>query len=345
MSEDNTRSTHIHEREKADKSKQQSEDIAYTINHAFACTGWDLAGIPVMTGILKGLGVKNPKVPGCSNPFHDHGEDGTCSRSHDHDHDHGHQHDHGHSHDHDHHHHHEGCGHHHHHDHGHEQPKNLNLKHTSALASMFTASEIFGDFAAVVPTVMMQRYTPWAMDAVRPVLTYTLGPVFHFGAVQSTNRWAKNTGVEKGSAEYKQHLDEIYGHEMHHLPQAAWWTAWSTGLNLASQNVSYKLVASEEVLKHRPLDSLGKRATAKVGGASFSIAMVLASRAIFPEAARKWTSWTDDKFVTPATKAVGKVLGVDESAVDAAVADRQKYHDGYWTRRVDKQEPQDLSLK
>src|SRR5690606_32628778 len=100
----------------------------------------DLGGIPVMTGILKKIGVKDPHLPGCTNPLHDH-----------HDHDHPHT----------------------------AVDKKLGGQHTKTLAKMFTASEAIGDFTAVVPTVLMQRYTPWAMDGVRPLLRMTIGPFFH----------------------------------------------------------------------------------------------------------------------------------------------------------------------
>jgi hypothetical protein len=304
-----------------DSAREQAQDIAYTINHALACTFVDWIGVPVMVEIQKAFGSKKPISVGCSNPFHDHGPGGHDHHKHAH-HDH-HHHDKPHVHG-------PNCKHHHvehDHHHNHRDPK-LDRVHRARLGLMFSASEIIGDFAGVIPTVLMQRFTPGIMDATRPVLRATLGPMFHYGAERSTNRWAHEHGVAHDAPEYQQHLNEIYEHEIHHLPQAAWWTGWATAFNLGSQNFFYDLFTSKEICERFPVGSLKERAIAKVGGASFSIAVVLGTRAFFPETARNWTDWSEKNLVTPLTKVVGSTIGIDADTVDKAVAEKRKYHDG-----------------
>lgn len=300
-----------------EKIKQQrAKDIAYTINHAIACTAVDWLGqTPAMIAIQKAFGVREPKHIGCSNPFHNHAEgDG-----------HHHHHEHG-----------PGCSHHdHHHAGGAASERSLHAKHVTALGKMFTASEIVGDFGGVIPTVLMQRYTPWAMDGVRPVLRATLGPVFHWGAKRSTNKWANDNGIERDSAEYKDHLNDIYEHEMHHLPQAAWWTVWSSAFNIALQQPFYEYMATPQIRHEFPLGSMRQRILTKVGGASLSIGLVLGTRALMPETAHRWTNWSEENLVNPATKIITSSLGIDDKTVDEAIAEKKQYHDGQWAGKVD----------
>jgi len=314
----------LSQKEKHDQ--QQAKDIAYTINHALACTAVDWLGqTPAMIAIQKAFGIRNPTHIGCSNPFHKHEDGSSCGHHH-----HGHDH---HHHGHDHHHHDTGMS---------ASEKALHAKHVTALARMYTASEIIGDFGGVIPTVLMQRYTPWAMDGIRPVLRATLGPVFHWGAEQSTKKWARQQGIEAGSNEYKEHLNDIYEHEMHHLPQAAWWTVWSSAFNVGLQKPFYRYMATPQIRHEFPLGNLRQLILTKLGGASLSIGLVLGTRAIFPETAHRFTNWTEENFVTPTTKVVTRTLGFDDKAVDEAIAEKKYYHDGSLAKEVEgkpEQEP------
>jgi hypothetical protein len=198
---------------------------------------------------------------------------------------------------------------------------------------MFTASEIVGDFAGVIPVVAMQRYTPWAMDGLRPLLRFTLGPVFRIGAERSARQWAQEQGVSTDSQEYQDHFNAIYEHEMHHLPQAAWWTAWSSGFNIALQQPFYAKMATPQIRHEFPLGNLRQRVLTKIGGAGLSIGLVLGTRALFPEAAHRFTDWTEETLVSPATRVVTGTIGLDAQAVDEAITDRRRYHDGSWQER------------
>ncbi len=293
--------------ELSDKQKheqQQAKDIAYTINHAFACTAVDWFGqTQMMVALQKAFGVRNPKHIGCSNPFHKHEDGSSCGHDH-HDHHHGHK----------------------------GMVASEHLKHIKALEFTFGGAEVVGDFAGVIPTVLMQRYTPWAMDGIRPVLRTTLGPIFHWGAERSTNQWAKQHGIAQGSDEYKEHLNDIYEHEMHHLPQAAWWTAWSSVFNIGLQQPFYEYMATPQIRQEFPLGTLHRRIMTKIGGASLSIGLVLGTRAIFPETAHHFTNWTEDHMVTPLTKIVTRGMGIDDKIVDEAIAEKRHYHDGKWTQ-------------
>ena len=296
---------------------QRSKDIAYTINHAFACTAVDWLGqTPVLIAIQKAFGVRNPKHIGCSNPFHHHENGGECNHEH-------------------------------HHDHGEhvslaDSERALHAQHIKTLGKMFTASEIIGDFGGVIPTVLMQRYMPQAMDGVRPILRATLGPIFHWGAEQSTKKWAMQHGIRVGSKEFKEHLDDIYEHEMHHLPQAAWWTVWSSALNIALQQPFYEAMATPQIRHEFPLGSLSQRIATKIGGASLSIGLVLGTRALLPETAHRFTGWTEDYIINPVTKVVAHTLGVDDTIASEAIAEKKKYHDGYWAEKVENRREQEV---
>ncbi len=287
-------------------AERQSADIAYTINHALACTAVDWVGqTPMLIALQKSFGVRNPKHIGCNNPFHT-----ECHTHGDHDHDMS-----------------EAAS------TLSEEENALHKQHVKTLGKVFGAAEVVGDFGGIFPTVMMQRYTPWAMDGIRPVLRTTLGPVFHWGAERSSTQWAKEHGVEKNSPEYKAHLNKLYEHEMHYLPQAAWWTAWSSAFNLALQQPFYERLATPAIREEFPLGNISQRAVQKVAGAGLSIGLVLGTRALFPETAHRFTNWTEDTLVTPTTKVFTRMMGIDDKTVDKVIAERQEFHGGHMKDR------------
>jgi|GEM_PF-4485555 len=299
------------------KDDQLSKDIAYTINHAIACTVVDWVGqTPALIAMQKAIGVENPKGVGCSNPFHDHKSGEHHGHNHSHSHDsHHHGHEHGHN-----------CGHDHTPENHTKTDTNTHKKHIKTLAKTFSAAELVGDFAGIVPTVAMQKYMPWTMDAVRPLLSTTLGPVFRWGAENSTRKWAFENGIDRNSTEYKNHKDEIFEHEMHHLPQAAWWTAWSSAFNVGLQAPFYEKFATPEIREQFPIGDTKQRIKTKICGASLSIGLVLGTRALFPKTAHSFTDWTEDKIIKPTTKIATRTLGISDAIVDEASAEKQKYH-------------------
>lgn len=185
------------EAEVAKTKEQRAEDIAYTINHALACTATDF--IDPYFGDLTQRYLGQRVSIGCS---HDHSKDAG----------HGPGHEHG-----------PGCDHHAHAGAGH-------LGH-------WWIGEVVGDFGAVPVTVGMQRYFPSVMDGLRRTIEPVLGGYFRKGAERSTKSWAEKRGVSADSPEYKQHMEAVYRHEVDHLPQALVWTASSIAINLTTQRL------------------------------------------------------------------------------------------------------------
>jgi len=185
--------------------EEQAEDIAYTINHALACTVTDFIDPFVGNLTQKYLG-KRISI-GCG---HDHSGD-----SHDHHHEEHHEHglqcDHGH-------------GDEHHHDHH----AGGNLKH-------WWMGEVAGDFGAVPVTIAFQRFAPGFMDGIRRVMEPILGPLFHNGARRAARNWAIEQNMQVDSEACKEKEKQIYDHEVRHLPQALIWTVSSVAINLATQ--------------------------------------------------------------------------------------------------------------
>ena len=177
-----------------------AEDIAYTINHALACTATDF--IDPYFGNLTQKHLGKRFSVGCGHPHHHH-------EHHDHDHEH---HDHG-----------EHCS----HDHA---PKS-HLKH-------WWLGEVVGDFGAVPVTILLQRSCPSLMRGIGSVMEWALGGFFRSGAERSAKRWAIKNHIDTNSADYGQRVQEIYRYEIDHLPQAVTWTVSSIAINLATQRLT-----------------------------------------------------------------------------------------------------------
>lgn len=242
-----------------DRAKaQRGEDIAYTINHALACTTLDTLNTPVemLSQHYLGRKISISYCPGCASGEHD-------------------------------------------------AAFHVDRESVGKRAGRWVAAEWAGDWLGVIPTVAMQRMAPQAMDALGQGLTYLLGPVFRYGAERSGRKWAVEQGMPADAPEAKARVEAIYHHEMSHLPQAAVWTVASTGICLATLRAlgdSYTLASN---------------ASAKLIGASTSIAGVLGTRALAPETARDWDRWTSRHVYLPATRLLAGTVGVDGRAVDA----------------------------
>jgi hypothetical protein len=276
--------------------EERAEDIAYTINHALACTATDFIDPFVGNLTQKYLG-KRISI-GCG---HDHSKDGKDHHHH-HDHDH-HHHDHGHDHDHE-------------HKHEHEHKSGGNLTH-------WWAGEVVGDFGAVPVTIAFQRYAPGFMNSIRQCMEPVLGPVFRKGAKRSAENWALKQHLSLDSDACREKENQIYEHEVRHLPQALIWTASSVAINLATQ---------KGLGNKGPLWQL---AVGKAVGASISAGLVVGGRAIVPEAAHNWDRFTSKNLFLPVTKAVGKVVGVDEKDIDSMASHHHEdARNDSWEERV-----------
>jgi hypothetical protein len=185
-------------------AEERAEDVAYTINHALACTATDFIDPYVGNVTQKFLGRRISI--GCG---HDHSHDHASHAD-------------GHPCKHDHHHHHG-------HEHSHAAPRS-HLKH-------WWIGEVVGDFGAVPITVAAQYMFPDAMRAVGSGMEMMLGGFFRMGAARATRAWAREHGVDSESQAYLNHFNATYRYEIDHLPQALLWTGSSIALNLGTQKL------------------------------------------------------------------------------------------------------------
>lgn len=295
------------------KTKQQhAEDIAYTINHSLYCTLTDFLNPPINAatdGYLRWL------IPGCG---HDHSKDG------------GHHHDHG--------------GHCTHPDH-HHPPSNLSRWEKVKLASkqafskerfvQYAKGEFIGDFGAVPLTIGVQRLFPNFMNGVRKLCEPVMRPLFKWGVERDNKDWAKKHNVAPDSQEYQDHAAKTYEYEMSHFPQAVVWTGFSLGLN-----TGYQMWADKSPIPFSQKFLL--KSTSVLSGILVTAGVVVAARALAPNKMHSFDTWTGEKAILPATKAVGKLFGVKEEDVERmAKKDKEQDAAPTWKARMENQQSQE----
>lgn len=358
--ENNTAELTASEFEKQKTAKQRAEDVAYTINHSLYCTFTDWFGAPINAATDNWLSWL---IPGCG---HDHGTDANHQHGpgcgHDHGHDHGagakdKPHVHG-----------PGCGHdhgdlvqlggkkkdkpfaptcgpvdghdHHGHDHGHAptgggKPSRWDkvkgaLKHSFSKERMiqYTQGEFIGDLGAIPITVGVQRIAPGFMDGLRKVAEPVFGPLFKWGIERESQRWAKKHLIDESSQEYKQHVKDVYEHELRHFPQAIVWTGSALALN-----TGYQMYADK-----RQFDSVYKKlllkSTSCLTNVLVTAGVVVAGRAFMPSRMRSFDQFTSEHFIMPATRAIGKPFGVTDEALRKVSEEKEKLDHGSWAERV-----------
>ena len=216
----------------------------------------------------------------------------------------------GHSHgDHDHHHDH------HDHSHGHH--------HGGGTFWQWAVGEIVGDYGAVPVTIAFQRWAPGFMNSLRFVLEPPLGPLFRNGARTAALSWAARRGIDPNAPEVKAREQDIYEHEVRHLPQALMWTASSVAINLATQRA---------MGNKGPLWQL---ATGKALGASITAGLVVGARGLAPESAEKWDHWTSKNVFLPLTERIGHLFGVKKEDVERMHRKKEAIERGEdWKERV-----------
>lgn len=265
------------QREQHKSGHERAQDIAYTINHALACTTLDTLNTPVEVLSQKYLGrkISISYCPGCSIGEHGAGFHGAPE--------------------------------------GWLKP-----------AGRWLVGEWVGDWLGVIPTIAMQRYAPEVMEQIGRSLTYVMGPIFRYGANRSAANWAQEQGIAPEGETATLRANEIYQHEMKHLPQAAVWTVASTALCLGA----LRLMGDTH--------SLGVNAASKLIGASVSIVGVLGTRALAPDTARSWDSWTSTNLYLPATKVIGRTIGIEPKDVDRMADKSREFKDGQrWKKLVE----------
>lgn len=292
--------------------QQRAEDIAYTINHSLYCTLTDFLNPPINAatdGWLRWL------IPGCG---HDHSKDG----GHQHHHDHDHHHEHGPS-----------CKHHH-----HEAPKTRWEKVKAASKQAFSKErfiqyakgEFIGDFGAVPLTIVVQRMFPNFMNGLRKLCEPIMRPLFKWGVERDNKDWARKHNVAPDSQEYKDHAAKVYEYEMSHFPQAVVWTGFSLGLNTA-----YQMWADKSPIPFSQKFLL--KSTSVLSGILVTAGVVVAARALAPNKMHSFDTWTGEKAILPATKAVGKLFGVKEEDIERMAERHEEINGKKWQQRVEDQ--------
>jgi hypothetical protein len=287
------------------KTKQQhAEDIAYTINHSLYCTLTDFLNPPINAATD---GYLRWLIPGCG---HDHSADGG----------------------------------HHHHDHDHF-PANMSRWEKVKIASkqafskerfiQYAKGEFIGDFGAVPLTIGVQRLFPNFMNGLRKLCEPVIGPLFKWGVNSDNKNWAEKHSVAKDSPEYKEHAAKVYEYEMSHFPQAVVWTGFSLALN-----TGYQMWADKSPIP------LGRKfllkGTSVLSGILVTAGVVVAARAWAPNKMHAFDTWTGEKAILPATKAVGKLFGVDEDDVERMVEKNKEHHAApTWQARMEQQKAQE----
>lgn len=191
------------EREQQKTDIERGEDIAYTLNHAFSCTGLDILNTPVQAWSQRWLGQKITIAPCCA------AAEKAGDTHHHHEHEHGHDHD---------------------HNHGGEEGIGGFLGRTGRIM----AAEQIGDWASVPLVIGLQRFAPGVMEGIGRGLSYVVGPAFRAGADHSARQWGEEHGLAADSEQVKHRSYEIYKHEMTHLGQAVVWTGLSTGIYMGA---------------------------------------------------------------------------------------------------------------
>ncbi len=310
------------EREQAKDKQQRAEDVAYTINHALSCGTTDVLLQPIIAAVFD-------KNIGCADPSHaDHNGKHHDGHGHGHEH-HGPGHEH-HGPGHEHHgpgHEHHGPGHEHHgpaHKTPHPAKPKLTLKAFAHTAGHYLEGEVIGDVAAVPLTIGVQRFFPNFMHGIRKLTEPLFGWAFRAGANRTARHWAQEQGLANSAPEVKAHAEEIYQHEISHLPQAVVWNMFAYPIGAVAQ-----LKRSGYDLDHLP-----RILKSKLVGALVSNSILIGGRMIAPGAAQKWDAAMGERVLLPVGKKVGKLFGVDEKTMELAANKGKRYQAAAWATRV-----------
>ncbi len=291
---------HGHHSGSGDKSDKQqfAEDLVYTINHAIVCGATDVLDPFIGNWTQQYLGRRF-----VLNPLHDIG--------------HRLEHQHGHHHGHDHHHHH-GHDHHDHHDHHHDHHCDHHHGDPSVKGNLmhWVIGEAVGDISAVPFTLGLQYYAPGFMKGIQTVTEPVLGPVFRWSANRYGRRWAREQGFDEDSPEAKARADQIYHHEVEHLPHAFMWTGSAAGLNIATQ----RLVGNRPPIMHQ--------AAGKAAGSVGTLITVLALRSFFPRSVQELDEKNAKYIAEPLTRWVSRQLGIDDETIEKVLQEERDFESG-----------------
>ena len=217
-----------------------------------------------------------------------------------------------------------GCNH---PDHHHPKQK-LTLKSFAHEAGHYFKGEIIGDVAAVPLTIGVQRLFPNFMNGIRKLTEPLFGWAFRNGANRAAHHWAKNQGLADDAPEVTAYAEQVYQHEITHLPQAVVWNMFAYPIGAVGQKIGGHGRSYPEIFK------------SKLVGALVSNSILIGGRIVAPDTAQKWDTMTGENILLPASKSVGKMFGVDEETMQRAAESKHKHEVSTWEKRVeDRQQP------
>lgn len=285
--------THEHDEGKASLGSA----FVYTLNHTLACTYYDIPGPFIAAGISTGWDILRGKHSEHSGPW--------WKRAKTHDHGHGHHHDHEH-----------------HHGQGHKSLSGAFWDSTKH----WVVGEMAGDFGAIVPTVALQHYAPGAMKGLRKVLEPVMGPLFRKSAERAAGQQASAFGLEVDSEAVRTRANELYEHEMSHLPLAFVWTPISAAINLIVQK---KFLHDSH--------SWGELLATKAMTAALATGTVFGVRSLFPTQIQNFETGVNQHVVSPVMQTVGQWVGMDGSGIKKALEDKETPK--AWAERIRSKQP------
>lgn len=210
-----------------------------------------------------------------------------------------------------------------------EQKQPITLKLFTHEAAHYLKGEIIGDVSAVPLTIMVQRFFPAFMDMVGRIIDPVAKPLFHYGARNAAERWGKKHGFETTDTEIVDRAEQIYQHEIKHLPQAVVWNMFSFPLGVLGQKLCGHTGSYGEVAKYKLL------------GTVISNVLLIGGRALFPDKAEKFDRLDGKYVIRPVTRAISGLVGIDRSVVDkmdAKAEEEERRDKGSWRKRVEKQD-------
>lgn len=178
---------------------------------------------------------------------------------------------------------------------GHSIQKKLSNSSKSQYGKWYLA-ELTGDYAAIPPTIAIQRHFPGMMASISKTVEPLFRKSLSKGAERSTKEWAERHGVSKDSDDYQKHFDKVYKYEITHVPQALVWAASATALNVGLQLAMDKGITP---VSHILLG--------KIGGTAFAAGITLGGRTLFPHKAEKLDRFISKNLVLTAGNAEEKI--------------------------------------
>ncbi len=197
--------------------------------------------------------------------------------------------------------------------------------HDTFLGAMkhWFVAEALGDLGGVGLTIALQRHAPDFMDWLSKGMEKVVGPLYARSTQAAAKDWAYRTGFGLTSPVTQRYQDELYQYEVKHLGQAVVWTVTSVGINLVSQK---KLTGNNATVMELLL--LKSAASGIVSG------LLIGGRAFFPEQSSEWDKWNSDHIITPTSKVIASMSGMDQQQLDAALKHKDTLGSEAWISKV-----------